>query len=221
MNIQLVESEDGSHTLYLPELKETYHSLHGAIQESQHVFIEAGLQHMDDAEALNILEVGLGTGLNVLLTWLEAEKREWPVHMHTLEPSPLPDDIIDKLNYGQRIPDPQATDYFKQIHTSAWGKTVKLSPQFSLYKAQTTLQAFHSDDTFDMVYYDAFAPSKQPEVWELETLEKAVTSLNPGGILVSYCASGQFRRNLVALGMETLSLPGPPGKKEMTRAVKK
>ncbi len=220
MNIQLVESEDGSHTLYLPDLKETYHSLHGAIQETRHVFIEAGLQHVDEEGPLTILEVGFGTGLNVLLTWLAAENREWPVHVHTLEPFPLPDDIINKLNYVQRIPGQQGAEYFQQIHAAEWGRTVHLSSCFSLYKEQNTLQAFKAKDDIDLVYYDAFAPNKQPELWELETIKKAVTPLKKGGVLVSYCASGQFKRNLEALGMEVIALPGPPGKKEMTRAVK-
>jgi tRNA U34 5-methylaminomethyl-2-thiouridine-forming methyltransferase MnmC len=222
MEIKIVISEDGSNTLYLPELNETYHSLHGAVQESEHVFLKQGLMHFaQKSRKMTVLEVGFGTGLNALLTYRLAMNEGMQVDYHTIEAFPLPEEIVKQLNYPSIFAAEKLDEFFQYLHSCAWEKDHRLAADFIFHKYLTKLEDFNPPLLkADVVFYDAFAPSKQPEMWETDIFRKLYGLMNPGGILVSYCASGQFKRNLKAAGFKVESLPGPPGKKEMTRAEK-
>jgi len=221
MKIEIVSSGDGSHTLFLPDMNETYHSMHGAFTESQYVFIEKGLGSLStDRDEIRILEIGFGTGLNALLSWKWAEENTKKLNITTLEPFPLSEEVIDKLNYGNLV-SLLWSEKYTNLHKAAWEELVEISDYFSLTKHKAKLEEVPLRTTFDLIYFDAFAPNKQPEVWELANIEKCYSLLGNGGVLVSYCAQGQFKRNLKAAGFEVEVLQGPPGKKEMTRAWKR
>jgi tRNA U34 5-methylaminomethyl-2-thiouridine-forming methyltransferase MnmC len=210
---------DGSSTLYSATMQESYHSLNGAVQESMHVFIQAGLQQIKKTE-IRILEVGLGTGLNALLTWEESIKQGLHIDYVSLEAFPVPAKLLTKLNYklNSRLLPPEA---FWKIHESPWEECTKLDGfQFRLTKLNQDFTHYHPDKGFDLVYFDAFAPDKQPEMWEESLLEGLYKGMNPNGIFVTYCAKGEIRRRLQRAGFEVERLPGPPGKREMLRAVK-
>lgn len=220
MNIEIITTADGSHTLRNQALGETYHSIHGAVQESVHVFIENGLMSFigKDRTEITILEVGFGTGLNALLTLRRARMHKQKVVYTAIDPYPLPENIWSVLNYSDSSSN---AEEFNFLHRSPWQIGTALDSYFELLKIKTTLQEYTPDsESFDLIYYDAFAPSKQPELWELPMLKKAVAALKNGGIMVTYCAQGQLKRNLKALSLDVETLPGPPGKKEMVRGVK-
>ncbi len=211
---QLQITADGSHTLFLPEMDEHYHSVNGAVQESQHVYINAAFNRCFK-NIIHILEMGFGTGLNTLLTALEAEKRKIKVIYTTLEKYSLPSEIIQTLNYADIN-----GDLFHQIHISEWGKLTEITPQFTLNKIQIDFNDFDYPGHYDVVYYDAFAPDKQAEVWSQELFNKLYSSMNWGGILTTYCAKGHVRRMMQQAGFQVERIPGPPGKREMLRAIK-
>jgi tRNA U34 5-methylaminomethyl-2-thiouridine-forming methyltransferase MnmC len=202
--IKIITTSDGSHTLLNEELDETYHSRHGALQESLHVFIKNGLEYYPKDE-VNVFEVGFGTGLNALLTALSNKK----VNYTTIEAFPLTEEIYSQLNY-----EPQ--HLLRELHRNS---ELQIS-NFSFKKIHDTLQSIELDQVYDIIYFDAFAPSKQPEMWELPMISKVCSALTPGGLFVTYCAKGQLKRDLKSLGMEVETLGGPPGKKEMVRAAK-
>ncbi len=218
--LEIQTTHDGSHTLYRADLDETYHSHKGAIGESEYVFIEKGLQYLADAvkeKAVTVFEVGLGTGLNALLSVQFANENGINVQFHSIEPYPVPAEVYQQLNYASEKKDKKL---FQAIHESPWGEEVEIAEQFTLYKYKQKLEVFDQPLKADVVFMDAFAPSKQVEIWALANLMKCYDLLNPGGILVTYCAQGQFKRNLKACGFEVEVLPGALGKKEMVRAVK-
>lgn len=221
MPIEIITTGDGSHSLRNQELNETYHSVHGALQESIHVFIKNGLDFLleqNPAAAIRILEIGFGTGLNALLTWQRSLNIDKRIAYTTLEAFPVPADIWPQLNYTQSEADREG---FKILHEAKWNEPVAITRNFELTKIHNTLESIHlPNSSFDLVYYDAFAPSKQPELWTLEILQKVVAAMKPGGILTTYCAKGQLKRDLRALGLEVDTLSGPPGKKEMVRGKK-
>ena len=217
---------DGSHTLYVEALDETYHSKHGAIQEAVHVFIEAGLKHLDKTQ-INVLEIGFGTGLNAFLTLLEAEKTYFDklsmtkINYTGIEAFPLEQEIIEELNYTAEL---KSTDkekqLFKQLHKVEWEGHQKITDNFSLNKTKVELNQFETSEQFDVIYFDAFGPRVQPEMWTETIFKNLYSCLADGGILVTYCAKGSVKRTLKAVGFEVESLPGPPGTREMTRAIK-
>jgi tRNA U34 5-methylaminomethyl-2-thiouridine-forming methyltransferase MnmC len=227
---QLILTKDGSHSLWMPELDETYHSTHGAIQESQHVFIRHGLLHWlnnKDPSSVNILEVGLGTGLNVLLTYLALLTKQVHTAYTGLEPYPIPWEYVQRFNYAAQLTQKKnlpATHQglqttFEELHRGAATSFCKLSDHFLLEKSHCSLQDFSAPpNTFDIVYFDAFSPKKQPAMWSVDMLQKVYQMMKNHGIMVTYCAQGKLRRDLKELGMHVETLPGPPGKKEMTRA---
>ena len=222
--VEFITTSDGSHSLYLPHMNETYHSSHGALTESIHIFIEAGLDHYmatHDKKGLNVLEVGFGTGLNMLLARRYALKHEVKLMCTSLEPFPLKQDIYENLNYASLFDDEHVKNQFLELHRAEWNKSVALEPLFLLEKREERLEDFQSEPMFDIVFFDAFAPSKQAELWTYKILEKTVGLMASSAVLVTYCARGQFKRDLMALGLEVETLPGPPGKKEMVRATKK
>lgn len=216
----LIETEDGSHTLFLPELNEHYHSTHGAIQESQYIFIQNGFQTRSQSP-LNILEIGFGTGLNAWLTCQEASNNKQKVQYFTTELYPLNIEIIKKLNYTLLLSD-YDQNTFQLIHEAAWGKKVQINEYFSIEKQQidVTQYSYPSDKYFDLVYDDAFAPDKQPEMWSAPVLQRIVERMNSGAVFITYCAKGSIRRLLSSLGLTMERLPGPPGKKEILRGQK-
>lgn len=221
--VELITTSDGSHSLYLPEMNETYHSSHGALTESQHIFIEAGLKHYQSrhkVDSIQVLEIGFGTGLNALLAMRYAMERELSTHFTTLEPYPLEEEVYSGLNYASLFSGGLAEEQFLSLHEADWNALVVMNDFFTLEKKEERLENFSVGGRFDLVFFDAFAPSKQAELWTYEVLEKTVGLMAPLAVLVTYCARGQFKRDLADLGLEVETLPGPPGKKEMVRATK-
>ncbi|OHX68573.1 tRNA (5-methylaminomethyl-2-thiouridine)(34)-methyltransferase MnmD [Flammeovirga pacifica] len=221
-NIKIIETGDGSSSLYNEALNETYHSSHGALTESRYVFIKSGFEAIREGKLeVNILEVGMGTGLNAILMVEQALKYpEVTINYVTLEPFPLSEELIDGLNYNQLFEE-HLTPYFKQLHSAEWDKVTDILPNFKLHKQKTTLEDFQSDKTFETIFFDAFAPNKQPEVWFVENLKKTFDYTSQDGIFVTYCAKGQLRRDLVSVGYDVERYPGPPGKREMLRGWKR
>lgn len=221
MSRELIVTEDGSHSILHTEMKETYHSVHGAIQESKYVFIEMGLVHLfsrNERADVNILEIGFGTGLNALLSAQAAADLQITVRYATVEAYPLAREVWSKLNYPETLGD---SALFEDLHSTPWESEHLLRPNFIFKKYYSTLQDINLlPQSFNLIFYDAFAPAKQPEMWIREMLAKVTDSLDAGGVLVTYCAKGQVKRDLVSLGLSVETLPGPPGKKEMVRASK-
>jgi tRNA U34 5-methylaminomethyl-2-thiouridine-forming methyltransferase MnmC len=217
--MKLEQTADGSYTLYVPELDEHYHSVKGALTESQHIFINMGLKH-SSVTAPHILEIGLGTGLNCVLTLLEAKESQRHVHYTGIERYPLNEEIIRKLNYPSIIGKECEEDYFA-IHQAPWEEDVCLSPWFTLHKMEGDFTHYSFEQKYDIIYFDAFAPEKQPEMWEQSLFDNLYQVLNEGGILTTYCAKGVVRRMLQTAGFKVERLPGPPGgKREILRATK-
>ncbi|MFA0962256.1 tRNA (5-methylaminomethyl-2-thiouridine)(34)-methyltransferase MnmD [Roseivirga sp. BDSF3-8] len=218
--IKLIVTDDGSHSLYLPGMNETYHSSHGALAESRHVFIKNGLLPVASRvtqRPIRVLEVGFGTGLNALLARQQAEKLQIPVHFTTLEPFPLPEEIYSQLNYPALLGGSEGlAELFQQMHRAGWNEVTTVSPRFTLQKLKQRLEDFNDEGGYHVVFFDAFAPNKQEEVWDEALIQKVADHMAPGGVLTTYCAQGKFRRSLKAAGLEVESVPGPPGKKEMT-----
>lgn len=217
--MKLEQTADGSYTLYVPELDEHYHSVKGALTESQHIFIDMGLKH-SSVTAPHILEIGLGTGLNCVLTLLEAKESQRHVHYTGIERYPLNEEIIRKLNYPSIIGKECEEDYFA-IHQAPWEEDVCLSPWFTLHKLQGDFTHYSFEQKYDIIYFDAFAPEKQPEMWDQSLFDNLYQVLNEEGILTTYCAKGVVRRMLQTAGFKVERLPGPPGgKREILRAIK-
>lgn len=217
----LITTSDGSHSLYRADLDETYHSRHGAIQESMHVFILQGLDFLIDLtgkKQVAILEIGFGTGLNALLTAETARRTGADIAYTSLEAFPIAESLWSKLNYAQGETQ-QAL--FQSLHRAPWSVSTAIQPHFNLLKIHQTLQDVElTRASFDLVYFDAFAPAKQPEMWEISMLEKVTQAMGDHSVFVTYCAKGQLKRDLRDMGLQVETLPGPPGKKEMVRAVK-
>ncbi len=221
MEPRVVMTEDGSTSLFVASLDEQYHSIHGAIQESMHVFIRAGLQEKLQQQAdISILEMGFGTGLNTLLTLVEAGKFPYKINYTAIEKYPLPEAIYTQLNYGTLIQVPDANGLFMQLHKAEWNNEIRIQQDFYLKKIDKDLADCIFDEKFDLIYYDAFAPSVQPELWTKDIFDKLYNALHKNGILVTYCAKGSVKRTLKEAGFTIEPLPGPIGKREMTRARK-
>lgn len=217
--MELERTADGSYTLYVPELDEHYHSVKGALTESQHIFIEMGLKHSPAPEP-HILEIGLGTGLNAFLTLLAAEEMQRKVHYTGIERYPLAEETLRQLDYPGIIGKKHEEDYYA-IHQAPWEKETNLSPWFTLHKIEGDFTRHTFQKGYDIIYFDAFAPEKQPEMWEQSLFNILYNVLNEGGILTTYCAKGVVRRMLQTAGFTVERLPGPPGgKREILRATK-
>lgn len=220
--IELITTGDGSHSLLNTALDETYHSRHGALQESDYVFIKQGLDFFvtkTGTKQLSILEVGFGTGLNAWLTLQYAQQHKVNIGYTSLETYPLAESVWPLLNYAKGS---EFENYFSELHKAAWNEEVVITPAFRLKKVEQSLQNFrHDGPPFDLVYFDAFAPNKQPELWEAALIRKVAEALNTNGVFVTYCAKGQLKRDLKSFDMIVESLSGPPGKREMVRALKK
>lgn len=221
MKSQLIRTADGSHTLFLPEMNEQYHSVNGAFTESKHVFIDSGFKSYPGNSSV-VFEVGFGTGLNCLLTALESAKSGKITKYYSIEKFPLEKAITDQLNYGELLSD-DATKIFQKIHECDWNKMVKISENFYLQKIKNDIQEIDltTMDLFNVVYFDAFGPDKQPEMWTIPIFQKIFDQTTINGIFVTYSAKGEVRRNLMGCRFNMERLPGPPGKKQMLRGIKK
>lgn len=218
--MQVVLTKDGSHTIFLPDLNESYHSMYGAVKESVHVFINAGFNACR-LNLMNIFEMGFGTGLNAFLTWMECKKQGRKINYHTVEKNPLKEEIINKLNYEEVLGLEQDEKViFRLMHNAPWGKDTTVDEDFMLSKFHGSLLDYASPGKFDLIYFDAFSPEKQPEIWNGEIFEKLSGMMNTGAILTTYCAKGKVKRTLRQTGFMIETLPGPPGKREMIRAIK-
>jgi tRNA U34 5-methylaminomethyl-2-thiouridine-forming methyltransferase MnmC len=214
-------TSDGSHTLAVPEMQVTYHSIHGAIQESTHVFINAGLRPLSHrSETMNIFEMGFGSGLNALLTLQHAIKHDQKIFYYAVELFPLRREEFSDLNYSSQLQDGTLQHYFELMHESEWEKDIQIHPLFVLHKTNQSLLDLEPGLSFDLIFFDAFAPRAQPELWTEEVFRKMFNSLVNNGVLVTYCSKGAVRRSMLAVGFTVEKLQGPPGKREMIRATK-
>jgi len=216
----IVLTEDGSHSLMDQRTGETYHSIHGAVQESRHIFIERGL-HCSVLNELRIFEVGFGTGLNAYLTWLEAERNGLSIQYTSVELYPVEQSEWEKLNYESLLHAESANlsqqISFQQLHTCSWGNFHQLSPRFSFRKLQIDFTHYTPDQSYDLIYFDAFSPEKEPELWLPERFTILANHCNPGAILTTYCAKGSVKQALREAGFSIERLKGPPGKRHILR----
>jgi tRNA U34 5-methylaminomethyl-2-thiouridine-forming methyltransferase MnmC len=218
---ELFTTQDGSHTLVAHRFGVSYHSKYGAVTESMHVFIQAGFYpSIVEKEKINILEIGLGTGLNVLLTLIEAEKKGISVTYEAVEAFPISMEELEQLKFGEHLGNHQYNAILEKIHTCPWEEPIELASNFHFVKKLVKIEDYHSQGSFDLIYFDAFAPTAQPELWEPPVLRSMYEALLPQGMLVTYCAKGEVKRQLKTQGFSVETLPGPPGKREMTRAKK-
>ncbi len=216
---------DGSKTIHMPDLNEQYHSKHGALQEALHVFINTGLEHFAkislsrkrnfNSNPIQILEYGFGTGLNAMLT--AQHSNHIPIEYTAVEAYPIAAEEIKDMDYGSLLENQQL---FAQLHDASWGENVAVTETFYIHKIQTPFETLVFENKFDLIYFDAFGPRTQPELWTASIFEAAYKSLKKGGVLTTYCAAGQVRRNMQSAGFTVERLPGPPGKREMLRASK-
>ena len=219
MTHELIRTSDGSTSLYIPQLDETYHSVHGALQETQHVFIKNGLQLFHN-QSLSILEIGFGTGLNALATYKEHESLQLNIRYETVEAYPLSCDEASQMNFPQMLNAPALVPVFEQMHRCEWNKLITLSPSFSFKKRLQRFETINDTDTFNLIYFDAFGAQVQPELWQEAIFQQMYAALKQGGYLVTYAAKGSVRRAMQTCGFTVERLPGPPMKREMLRAHK-
>lgn len=222
MERSIIITKDGSHTIAIPEMNVTYHSHHGAIQESMHVFIDAGLKYVSDTLKVSdtsVFEMGFGTGLSALLTLIEAERKQLKIHYTTIELFPLQEAETPLLNYCEQLHRKDLKPVFQQLHQCEWEKDISISPFFTIKKIRIDLFNLSTYQPVNLIYYDAFSPSAQPELWTKEVFEKLYNILLPGGILVTYCSKSDVRRAMQAAGFIVEKIEGPRGKREMVRAI--
>lgn len=224
-DFKVVLTKDGSKSLYLPELDETYHSHHGALQESQHVYIKSGLDYLikrgEISEPIRIFEMGFGTGLNAFLTAAFCRKREVNVIYKTIEKYPLPHQYYTDLSYYKLLETEMYEEDCKSIVAAPWEEKVVIHPSFALRKINGDFFDFvGGNGNSDLIYFDAFGHRAQSELWEERAFQICADILRKGGVLVTYASKGSARRNLISVGFEVERIPGAPGKREMMRATK-
>lgn len=223
MKREIVKTADGSSTIFLPDWKEHYHSIHGAIQEAEHVFIKMGLHKIlerDDKQQISILEIGFGTGLNALVTWKAVQNRKILVDYTGVEAYPVTSEEIKSLNYAEELEGKTTAKIFEKFHRIPWEEKSKITEDFLLTKQQKFFQEIQDSEIYDLIYFDAFGARVQPDLWTEEIFRIMYEALRPGGILVTYAAKGSVRRAMQQVGFLVEKLPGPPGKREMLRAAK-
>lgn len=223
MERKIIVTADGSHSVFIPEMNVTYHSIHGAVQESRHVFIEAGLHapgRLERPDAVRIFEMGVGTGLNALLTLIESEKLNCRIYYQAIELHPLNNDEVKLLNYCNILGREDLQKNFERLHSCEWDKEVEVTSHFIFKKINANVLNFQASESFALIFFDAFDPNAQPELWNEEIFLKMFSLLEPGGILVTYSSKGSVRRAMEAAGFRVEKLPGPEGKREIVRATK-
>lgn len=220
MKRQFIRTADGSSSIYLKDMDEHYHSKHGAITESEHIFVQNGLLSLPNRPLIRVFEVGMGTGLNVLTTLKASTLNNLKVHYETIEAFPILEHELEQINYDSLLQ--MGNDLLIKIHSSVWGEDIEFNNGFYLKKYKQKLQEYiMEEESFDVVYFDAFAPEKQPEMWTPDIFCKLYKGLKEGGALVTYCVKGEIRRRLQSVGFAVEKLKGPVGgKREMCRAWK-
>jgi tRNA U34 5-methylaminomethyl-2-thiouridine-forming methyltransferase MnmC len=216
---KIITTADGSKTIRIEDWNEQYHSMHGAVQEAYHVFIRNGLSLFRDRQ-LSILEIGFGTGLNALITLLESGKRGLDIAYKGVEAYPVAREELEQLDYMTTLDARNSEQYFWRMHQTSWGESYPISANFSLIKQQIDFREISDIDLFDLIYFDAFGARVQPELWTEEIFAIMFASMKENGVLVTYSAKGSVRRAMQAVGFVVEKLPGPPGKREMLRALK-
>lgn len=228
---KIIQTEDGSATIYIPEWNESYHSKHGAIQEAYHVFIQNGLDEISTLEEISILEFGYGTGLNALISLLEAEKRNLKIHYTGIEKYPVSKEEYSLLDYpsslksierNSKFSAEEIQSFYSELMDANWEEMTPISPNFSLKNIQADFMEFdYPDESFDLIYFDAFGARVQPDLWTEELFQKIIPSLKTNGIFTTYSAKGSVRRALISAGLEVEKRPGSPGKREMLVGIKR
>jgi tRNA U34 5-methylaminomethyl-2-thiouridine-forming methyltransferase MnmC len=222
MKRTIMTTGDGSKTIHMPDLNEQYHSKHGALQEALHVFIHTGLEPILKSRALSsakdpihILEYGFGTGLNAMITY--QHQQDIVIDYTGVEAYPVTPEEIAAMNYGELLND---AELYHKIHQQPWGEQQELCSYFKLEKQELKFEDLDGQNEYDLIYFDAFGPRTQPDLWVLDIFKQAYRSLKKDGVLVTYCAQGQARRYMQEAGFTVERLPGPPGKREMLRATR-
>lgn len=214
-------TQDGSTTIAVAGTKITFHSVYGAVQESMHVFINAALQPLlHTKQKLRVFEMGFGTGLNALLTLNTAIANNQEIYYESVEHFPLEEPLYEELNYTSFAKELNSAAHFSLMHRCDWNKDVIINKLFVLHKVFSALENYTFTQKFDVIYYDAFDPAVQPELWTQQIFEKLYLAMECNAILTTYSAKGSVRRNMKAAGFTVEKIPGPPGKKEMSRAYK-
>lgn len=221
MNPKIIKTSDGSSSLYREDIDENYHSVHGAINEANHVFISKGLDFVSKNKSeISIFEMGFGTGLNALVTHFFALDNELKINYTSIEKYPLMWELCKKMNYLEEMDRGGLTTFFENIHTCNWGEIIEIESNFNLHKIEGEIETLEINDPFDLIYFDAFGPRAQSDMWSIDIFKKMHSILKPNGVFVTYCAKGQVRRDLESVGFKMERLPGPPGKREMLRGIK-
>jgi len=215
---EIIQTNDGSTSIYLPDWNESYHSKHGAIQEANHVFIKNGLS-LFEGKPVSILEIGFGTGLNALITYYESLKNQQTIHYVGLEAYPVSIEEVVQMNYPTEI-NSSLNDAFQLLHTSNWETEIQFNSNFTFKKRKQFFQEIKDSNTFDLIYFDAFGYDKQPELWSVVIFKSMFDALKKNGILVTYACRSILKRNMIEAGFKVEKLPGAPGKREMLRAIK-
>ena len=218
MRHNIVKTNDGSNTIKLSDCNEHYHSIHGAVNEAIHVYLENGLRFLN-LKNISVFEMGFGTGLNTFLTYIYSNDNRCKISYHTIDNEPLSYNFVKRLKYPEQLDKINEENIFNKIHSCEWNIEHILSPSFRIKKIHECIHNYSFKSKFDLVFYDAFSPRIQPKLWEEDILKKVSNQLNSKGVIVTYCAKGEVKRSLKNLGFEVNSLPGPIGKREMIRAI--
>lgn len=219
MKREIIKTDDGSVTIKLEGLDETYHSTFGAIQEARHVYINNGLDFFK-GQPVAVLEIGFGTGLNCFMTFLEAATKNQKIKYTGIEAYPVTSEEVLQLNYVKELNAESYREIFATLHSSEWEKALTINANFSLIKRQQFFQDISDNNVYDLIYFDAFGYPTQPELWSPEIFRKMYTALKDGGILITYACRGVIKRAMQEAGFTTEKLEGPPGKREILRAYK-
>lgn len=219
MKREIITTLDGSVTIHLPEMKESYHSKFGAIQEAYHVFIQNGLA-LTNGQPVAVLEIGFGTGLNTFITYLESIKNNQKIHYSGVEAYPVETEEAAKLNYVSQLGAEDKQEVFSLLHSSEWDKEIVINDNFILNKRHQRFEDINDTETFDLIYFDAFGYHAQPELWSVDIFKKMFNALKKDGVLVTYACRTVIKKAMQEAGFVTEKLPGPPGKREMLRGKK-
>ncbi|TVZ09260.1 tRNA U34 5-methylaminomethyl-2-thiouridine-forming methyltransferase MnmC [Cellulophaga sp. RHA_52] len=219
MKRKIITTGDGSKTIQIEDWNEQYHSIHGAVQEAYHVFIKHGLSLFKD-EPVSILEIGFGTGLNAIITAIEAPKSNLNIDYTGVEAYPVEAEEVAELNYIAQLNASNFEDVFNKMHNVSWEVKTEILPNFNLLKREQNFLDIIDEEAYNLIYFDAFGARVQPELWTENIFGIMYNALQTNGVLVTYAAKGSVRRAMLAVGFKVERLPGPPGKREMLRATK-
>ena len=215
--MRIDKTKDGSVTLYSEEFDEHYHSVNGAYTESEHIFVNLGFNTVDKKN-ISILEIGYGTGLNAMLTYVENLNRHKLVFYLGIDMRPTNTDLFSELLYAESY----GIEKEKSLKfCENWNEIILISEMFQLHKENVDFYDFNPNVFYDLIYFDAFSSESQPDMWSFDNLKKIIDSLTVGGVFVTYSSKGVLKQNLRELGMEVKRFPGPPGKRHVVRAIKK